>query len=101
MVLQMLSGTINDIERTGSIANGSIGATMSTASETRASGQGSAKQCLTYTVPEAGALLGLTLNGSYAAAARGDFPVIRIGKLLRVPKEAFHRMREQPAAKAS
>jgi len=70
---------------------------MNTASEIKApEGQGLAK-CLTYTVPEAGALLGLTLNGSYAAAARGDFPVIRIGKLLRVPKEAFHRMLDQPA----
>jgi excisionase family DNA binding protein len=73
----------------------------STAIPTKDENASSPNKCLTYTVPEAGALLGLTLNGSYAAAARGDFPVIRIGKLLRVPKQAFHRMIDQPAAKAS
>jgi hypothetical protein len=52
---------------------------------------------LVYDVPEAGALIGLSRNGSYEAAARGDFPTIRIGKLLKVPKAAFHRMLEQPA----
>jgi hypothetical protein len=52
---------------------------------------------LVYEVPEAGAKLGLTRNGSYAAAARGDFPTIRIGRLLKVPKAAFDRMLEQPA----
>jgi hypothetical protein len=47
---------------------------------------------LVYEVREAGALLGLTKNGSYAAAKRGDIPTIRIGKLLKVPKVAFHKM---------
>lgn len=47
---------------------------------------------LVYDVPEAGALLGLTRNGSYEAAKRGDFPTIRIGKLLKVPKAALHAM---------
>jgi excisionase family DNA binding protein len=51
-------------------------------------------EILVYTVPQAGSLLGLTRNASYAAAARGDIPTIRIGKLLRVPKLAFHRMLE-------
>lgn len=50
---------------------------------------------LVYEVPEAGAMLGLTRNGSYAAAARGDIPTIRIGKLLRVPKAAFKKMLEE------
>lgn len=50
---------------------------------------------LVYEVPEAGAMLGLTRNASYAAAARGDIPTIRIGKLLRVPKAAFRKMLEQ------
>jgi excisionase family DNA binding protein len=54
-----------------------------------------------YDVPEAGAMLGLSRNGSYEAAARGDIPTIKIGRLLKVPKAAFHRMLEQPAAKAS
>jgi excisionase family DNA binding protein len=50
---------------------------------------------LVYEVPEAGAMLGLTRNNSYEAAKRGDIPTIRIGKLIRVPKAAFHRMLEQ------
>jgi excisionase family DNA binding protein len=54
---------------------------------------------LVYEVPEAGAMLGLTRNGSYEAAKRGDIPTIRIGKLLRVPKAAFNRMLEQAGAK--
>ena len=56
---------------------------------------------LVYDVPEAGALLGLTRNGSYEAAKRGDIPTIRIGGLIKVPKAAFHRMLDAPAAKAS
>jgi hypothetical protein len=52
---------------------------------------------LVYDVPEAGALIGLSRNGAYEAAARGDFPTIRIGKLLKVPKAAFHRMLDLPA----
>jgi hypothetical protein len=47
---------------------------------------------LVYDVPEAGAMLGLTRNGSYEAAKRGDLPTIKIGKLLKVPKIAFHKM---------
>ena len=54
---------------------------------------------LTYTVEEAGALLGLNRNASYAAAKRGDIPSIRFGKLIRVPKAAFHRMLEQAETK--
>jgi excisionase family DNA binding protein len=53
---------------------------------------------LVYDVPEAGALIGLSRNGSYEAAKRGDIPTIRIGGLIKVPKAAFHRMLEQPAA---
>jgi excisionase family DNA binding protein len=52
---------------------------------------------LVYDVPQAGALLGLTRNGSYEAAKRGDIPTIRIGGLIKVPKAAFHRMLDQPA----
>jgi len=50
---------------------------------------------LVYDVPEAGAKLGLSRNGSYDAAARGEIPTIRIGRLLKVPKIAFDRMLEQ------
>jgi excisionase family DNA binding protein len=50
---------------------------------------------LVYDVPEAGAMLGLSRNGSYEAAKRGDLPTIKIGKLIRVPKAAFHAMLER------
>jgi len=50
------------------------------------------KESLVMTVPEAGAKLGLGRNASYEAAARGDIPTIRIGKLLKVPKIAFDRI---------
>jgi excisionase family DNA binding protein len=56
-------------------------------------------KCLVYKVPEAGAMLGLTKNASYEAAKRGDFPTIKIGKLIRVPKAAFHAMLDQAGVK--
>jgi excisionase family DNA binding protein len=50
---------------------------------------------LTISVPEAGAkYLGLSRNASYAAAARGELPTVRIGRLLRVPVRAMERMLE-------
>jgi hypothetical protein len=51
---------------------------------------------LVYEVPEAGAMLGLSKNASYEAAKRGDFPTIRLGKLIKVPKAAFHRLLDIP-----
>jgi hypothetical protein len=51
---------------------------------------------LTYDVPEFGELLGLSRPASYAAAARGDIPTIRIGRLLKVPKRAADRMLDVP-----
>jgi excisionase family DNA binding protein len=50
------------------------------------------------TVPEAGKKLGLGRNGAYEAAARGEIPTIKIGKLLKVPKVAFDRMLEGAGA---
>jgi hypothetical protein len=47
---------------------------------------------LVYEVPEAGAMLGLGRNASYAAAKSGDLPTIRFGKLLKVPKAKFHKL---------
>ena len=48
---------------------------------------------LTISVPEAGKrYFGLSRNGSYGAAARGEIPTIRIGRLLRVPVRALERM---------
>jgi len=47
----------------------------------------------TMTVPDAGRIYyGLSRNGSYEAAKRGDIPTIKIGKLLRVPVRALEQM---------
>ena len=44
-------------------------------------------------VPAAGKkYFGLSRNGAYDAAARGDLPTIKIGRLLRVPVRALERM---------
>lgn len=47
----------------------------------------------TLDVPEAGRrYFGLSRGGSYDAAKRGDLPVVRIGRRLRVPIVALERM---------
>jgi hypothetical protein len=47
---------------------------------------------LTISVPEAGRrYFDLSKNASYAAAARGEIPIIKIGRLLRVPIRALER----------
>jgi hypothetical protein len=49
-------------------------------------------EILTISVPEAGKrYFGLSRNGAYDAARRGEIPVIRIGRLLRVPVRAMER----------
>ena len=60
----------------------------------------------TISVPEAGKLyFGISRNASYAAAARGDIPTIKLGpKLMRVPVRALERLLDkaaesQPAAR--
>ena len=56
----------------------------------------------TMTVPAAGKLyFGLSRNASYAAAERGDLPVIRLGKLLRVPVRALEQMIDAVPVKRS
>jgi hypothetical protein len=48
---------------------------------------------LTMSVQEAGRkYYGLSRNGSYDAAHRGDIPTIRVGRLLRVPVRAMERL---------
>jgi hypothetical protein len=48
---------------------------------------------LTISVPEAGKrYFGLSRNGSYGAAARGEIPTVKIGRLLRVPVRALEKM---------
>jgi hypothetical protein len=47
-------------------------------------------EILTISVPEAGRrYFGLSRNGTYAAAARGEIPTIEIGRLKRVPVRAL------------
>jgi Helix-turn-helix domain len=47
----------------------------------------------TISVPAAGwRYFGVGKNAAYAAAARGEIPVIRIGSRLRVPVVALERM---------
>ena len=47
---------------------------------------------LTYSISEAGEMAGLSRNGAYAAADRGEIPTIRFGRLLRVPAAAWDRI---------
>ncbi|MBX9773671.1 MAG: helix-turn-helix domain-containing protein [Xanthobacteraceae bacterium] len=55
---------------------------------------------VTITVPEAGRrYFGLSRNGSYAAAERGEIPTVRIGRLLRVPVRALERMLDEAGSK--
>jgi excisionase family DNA binding protein len=47
---------------------------------------------LTTSVEAAAKALGIGRNQAYAAAARGELPVIRIGKRLLVPIAALERL---------
>jgi excisionase family DNA binding protein len=48
---------------------------------------------LTITIPQAAKRLGIGRNQGYEAAARGEIPIIRIGrKRMVVPLAAFERM---------
>ncbi len=49
---------------------------------------------LVLSVPEAAKMLGLSRNGGYLAAARGEIPTIRIGSRLLVPRAALERLLE-------
>jgi hypothetical protein len=47
-------------------------------------------EILTMSVPAAGRrYYGLSRNGSYAAADRGEIPTIKVGRLRRVPVRAM------------
>ena len=58
------------------------------------------KDELTISVPEAGRRLGLGKNASYEAARRGELPVLRFGRKLRVPLLALERLLADPKAAA-
>ena len=46
----------------------------------------------TYSVPEAGRIVGIGKNASYDAARSGQLPTLRFGRKLRVPRVALERM---------
>ena len=48
--------------------------------------------------PTAGQALGLGRNAAYGAAERGEIPVLRFGRKLRVPTARLLEMLGQPAA---
>lgn len=47
------------------------------------------KEKLTLTVDETAKCLGIGRNSAYEAIARGEIPVIKVGKRLLVPKAAL------------
>jgi hypothetical protein len=57
---------------------------------------------LTISVPEAGKrYFGLCRNASYDAAVRGEIPVIKIGRLKRVPVRALERMLDRTSGESA
>jgi hypothetical protein len=44
-----------------------------------------------YSIPVAGAMVGLSRNGSYEAARRGEIPTLGFGKKKIVPKAVWDR----------
>jgi excisionase family DNA binding protein len=53
----------------------------------------------TYSVEEAGLILGLGRSSAYQAAARGELPTLKIGKRLLVGRKALERLLEGEAAR--
>jgi hypothetical protein len=53
----------------------------------------------TLSIPEAGHLyFGLSKNGAYDAAERGEIPYIEVGRLKRVPVALMEKMMTEPTA---
>jgi excisionase family DNA binding protein len=55
---------------------------------------------LTVKIEEAAAILGISRNGAYAAAKRGEIPTIKIGGRILVPRLALDRMLDAKARPA-
>jgi hypothetical protein len=51
-----------------------------------------AQEQLTYSIPFAGSMANLAKNASYAAARRGEIPVIQFGRKRRVPAAKWKRI---------
>jgi excisionase family DNA binding protein len=56
---------------------------------------------LTFTVEEAGRMLGVSRNTAYACARSGELPVVKLGHRLVVPKAALLRLLEGGGQKPS
>ena len=54
-----------------------------------------------YSIPQAGAMVGLSRNGSYDAARRGEIPVLEFGRKKIVPKALWNRMLGIPAPESA
>jgi excisionase family DNA binding protein len=52
----------------------------------------------TVTIEEAGRELGISRNGAYEAAKRGEIPTIKIGRRILVPRAALDRLLSGEAA---
>lgn len=50
---------------------------------------------LTYDVPTAAQLLGVSRSTAYEAVRRGEIPAIRIGTRLLIPQTALHALLNQ------
>jgi hypothetical protein len=68
-------------------AEGTEGAQMAKEADKTA-----AQEPLTYSIPVAGGMAGLAKNASYAAARRGEIPIIRFGGKRRVPAAKWKRI---------
>ena len=49
---------------------------------------------LTFSMEEAAKLLGIGLGTAYKAAKRGEIPIIRFGRRVRVPRKALYQKLE-------
>ncbi|MBV9532079.1 MAG: helix-turn-helix domain-containing protein [Bradyrhizobium sp.] len=55
-------------------------------------GRSEPQAALTVSVAEASRRLGIGRNAAYDAVGRGEIPVLRFGRLLRVPLRALQRL---------
>lgn len=58
---------------------------------------------LTLSIAEAAAIIGVCTNSMHEALKRGDFPSIRVGRRVLIPRAAFERILagEAPVDRAS
>jgi excisionase family DNA binding protein len=56
---------------------------------------------LTWTIPEAAKLLGISKDSAYEAARRGELPVRLIGRRMLVPRVALLRLLDDAAERGA